>query len=140
MESYANEEKRILSLIVQGTPSDKLYLEYKKLRDRINADFEELRLTSAFIEALANRYDIKPPSVPTVKHEPILPTIKNEYKQRIFDMAVKSMKDGVVDTQPVVEQLIKMGDNRPARNLRKAVGNILYQRHWKRVGSGKFSP
>lgn len=141
MESYADEEKRIMSLIVQGIPSNELYIEYKNLRDRLNKDFEELRETSAFLEALAKRYNIEPP-IPVQQKVSLKPSSftpsSSDMKQRSLKIALKYEKDGVIDTKAAVPEIKATGDTRSEIGIQIGLGNMLFQRGWKKVDNGKF--
>jgi hypothetical protein len=59
-------------------------------------------------------------------------------KQRSLEIAMRYEKDDVVDTKAAVPEIKATGDTRSEIGIQIGLGNMLFQRGWKKIGNGKF--
>jgi hypothetical protein len=141
MSTHSDGLKKIMALIANDTPQPQLTLEVNSLKTEITRSIKESQRILILLEGIPEKLNIPPPvSVTEIKTNPKSNfVVTNEYKDSIFNVAVNSARDGTIDTKSIITEMRRLGDTRPEKQMLIGIGNILFQRGWKKIANCKYA-
>lgn len=139
MDIHTEQFNKIVSLFVNKAPPEQILDEIKDLKEKITKSIKELQRMPALLDGLAEQYDVHP-----VTHEQKWTSLKpstfvsSDPKKRIAEIATRLAVDGIINTQDIIPELRSLGDEKPDKTQLIRIGNILHQRGWEKIGTGKY--
>ena len=155
---YDAQLMAIFALIHEKAPKNKILDKARELKNEVVEAWADAQQTSTFLDSMIARWapdqswqlglwmpaQMPQQSIQRFVGTPTLISIGQKTMpltashERVLEIANGVVKDGIVNTGSIVEQLRSEGDQRSEKNISISVGNNLTSHGWKRVGRGMY--